>query len=139
MLRPDKEPGRMNKNHSVEANQTPISGQDADRELAKIHGAEIDEDDEPDPKAPIDCPSCGRETPREKDFCVWCNQATSHDAVEEIMAEEQDLRDAILKLIKEDPEVLDDIEKAQDAMTIFENRPDLLQDAKQFREALGDT
>jgi hypothetical protein len=55
------------------------------------------------------------------------------------MAEEQDLRDAILKLIKEDSELLDDIEKAQEAMTIFENRPDLLQDAKQFREALGDT
>ena len=123
----------------VAAHYVSVFGEDADRELAKIHGAEIDEEDEPDPKAPIDCPRCGRETPREKDFCVWCSQATSHDAVEEIMAEEQDLRDAILKLIKEDPEVLDDIEKAQEAMTIFENRPDLLQDAKQFREALGDS
>ena len=39
--------------------------------------------------------------------------ANAHDAVEEIKAEEQDLRDSILTLIKEDPELLDDIEKAQ--------------------------
>jgi hypothetical protein len=123
----------------VAARYVSVFGEDADRELAKIHGAEIDEDDEANPKAPIDCARCGRETPREKDFCVWCSQTTSHDAVEEIMAEEQDLRDAILKLIKEDSELLDDIEKAKEAMTIFENRPDLLQDDKQFREALGDT
>ena len=116
-----------------------VFGEDTDHKLAKIHGAGIDEDDEPDPIAPMDCPRCGKETPREKDFCVWCCQATSHDAVEEIKAEEQDLRDAILKLIKEDPELLDDIEKAQKAMTVFENRPDLLQDAERFREALGDS
>ena len=64
-----------------------------------------------DPNAPMDCPRCGKETPREKDFCVWCGQATSHD----------------------------DIEKAQEAMTVFENRPDLLEDAERFREALGDS
>jgi hypothetical protein len=65
--------------------------------------------------------------------------ANAHDAVEEIKAEEQDLRDSILTLIKEDPELLDDIEKAQEAMTVFENRPDLLEDAERFREALGDS
>jgi integrase len=123
----------------VASRYVSVFGQDADRELAKIHGAEIDEDAEPDPIAPMDCPRCGKETPREKDFCVWCGQATSHDAVEEIKAEEQDLRDSILTLIKEDPELLDDIEKAQEAMTVFENRPDLLEDAERFREALGDS
>ena len=60
------------------------------------------------------------------------------DAAEEIKAEEQDLRDSILTLIKEDPELLDDIERAQEALTVFENRPDLLEDAERFREALSD-
>ena len=123
----------------VASRYVSVFGQDADRELAKIHGAEIDEDAEPDPIAPMDCPRCGKETPRKKDFCVWCGQATSHDAVEEIKAEEQDLRDSILTLIKEDPELLDDIEKAQEAMTVFENRPDLLEDAERFREAMSDS
>ena len=123
----------------VASRYVSVFGQDADRELAKIHGAEIDEDAEPDPIAPMDCPRCGKETPREKDFCVWCGQATSYDTVEEIKAEEQDLRDSILTLIKEDPELLDDIEKAQEAMTVFENRPDLLEDAERFREAMGDS
>jgi hypothetical protein len=45
--------------------------------------------------------------------------ANAHAAVEEIKAEEQDLRDSILTLIKEDPELLDDIEKAQESMTVF--------------------
>ena len=110
---------------------------DGERRVLDVHP--FDEDNEPDPIAPMDCPRCGKETPREKDFCVWCGQATSHDAVEEIKAEEQDLRDSILTLIKEDPELLDDIEKAQEAMTVFENRPDLLEDAERFREAMGDS
>lgn len=59
-------------------------------------------------------------------------------AVEAIKAEEQELRDAVVILIKEDAELLDDIERAQDAVTVFENRPCLLEDAKRFRDALRD-
>jgi integrase len=121
----------------VASRYVSVFGKDADRELAKIHGVDIDEADEPEPKAPMECPRCGRDTPREKDFCVWCDQATSHHAAREIMAEEQDLRDSVLNLIREDPELLDDIERAQDAMTVFEQRPELFEDAKQFREALS--
>jgi hypothetical protein len=76
---------------------------DADRELAKAHGAEIDEDDVPAPIAPMDCPRCRKETAREKDFCVWCGQATAHDAVREIKAEAQDLRDSICRLSRQSP------------------------------------
>ena len=65
--------------------------------------------------------------------------ANAHDAVEEIKAEEQDIRDSILTLIKEDPERLYDIERAQGAMTDFENRPGLLEDAERFRKAVGDS
>ncbi|WP_248895372.1 tyrosine-type recombinase/integrase [Haloplanus halobius] len=121
----------------VASRYVSVFGQDADRELAKVHGVELDDDEEPEPIAPMECPRCGRDTPREKDFCVWCDQATSHDAVQDIKAEEQDLRDSILTLIREDPELLNDIERAQDAMTVFEERPDLFEDAKRFREALG--
>ena len=121
----------------VASRYVSVFGEDADRELARVHGVEIDEDEEPDSIAPIECPRCGKETPREKDFCVWCDQATTHDAVQEIKAEEQNLRTAILTLIKEDPDLLDDIERAQDAMTVFERRPDLFEDAKQFREAVS--
>jgi len=121
----------------VASRYVSVFGQDADRELAKVHGVELDDEEEPEPIAPMECPRCGRDTPREKDFCVWCDQATSHDAVQEIEAEEQNLRDSILTLIREDPDLLDDIERAQDAMTVFEERPDLFEDAKRFREALG--
>lgn len=51
-----------------------IFADDADRELAKIHGLDV-EDDEPDPTAPLECPRCGDQTPRDRDLCVWCGQA----------------------------------------------------------------
>ena len=121
----------------VAARYVSVFGEDADRELAKVHGVEVEEE-EPDPVGPVECPRCGKQTPRDEDFCVWCGQATDHGAIEAVKEEEQDLRDAILTLIREDPELLDDIERAQDAMTVFESRPDLLEDAERFREALSD-
>jgi hypothetical protein len=72
-------------------------------------------------------------------YAILAGRTTSHHAVEEIKAEEQDVRDSILTLIKEDPELLDDIDKAQEAMTVFETRPGLLEDAERFRKALGDS
>ena len=38
---------------------------------------------------------------------------------------------------RKDPELLDDIEKVQEPLTVFENQPDLLKDAERFREALS--
>ena len=120
----------------VAARYVSVFGEEADLELAKVHGVEVEEE-EPEPIAPIECPRCGKDTPRDEAFCVWCKQAVDHGAIEKVKAEEQDLRDAILNLIREDPALLDDIERAQDAMTIFENRPDLFEDAQQFREAMS--
>jgi hypothetical protein len=42
---------------------------------AKVWGKEIEAEDEPDQLDPIDCPPCDKETPRERDLCVWCGQA----------------------------------------------------------------
>lgn len=120
----------------VAARYVSVFGEDADLELAKVHGVEVEEE-EPDPIAPIECPRCGKDTPRDEEFCVWCKQATDYGAIEKVKAEEQDLRNAILRLIREDPALIDDIQSAQDAMTVFEKRPDLFEDAQRFREAVS--
>lgn len=45
-----------------------------------------------------------------KDFCVLCDQVTTHDIVREIKTEEQNLGDAILTLIRDHRALLDEIE-----------------------------
>jgi hypothetical protein len=58
------------------------------REIAKAHGLDIQED-EPDPTGPVSCPRCEQRTPREKDACVWCGQVLSKKAAEKTEAQRQ--------------------------------------------------
>ncbi|MFY4815738.1 site-specific integrase, partial [Haloarcula sp. AONF1] len=47
---------------------------DTNREVARLHGVDIDEEDEPEPTAPVECPRCHQSTPREKTQCIHCQQ-----------------------------------------------------------------
>ncbi|AKH97339.1 integrase family protein [Halanaeroarchaeum sulfurireducens] len=58
-----------------------VFADDADRELARIHGLDIEED-EPEPLAPRTCPRCGEQTPQDRDLCVWCGQALEPEAAD---------------------------------------------------------
>ncbi|MDL5361310.1 site-specific integrase [Halalkalicoccus sp. NIPERK01] len=75
----------------------------SDREIARAHGLDV-EKDEPDPTAPMTCPRCNRETPRENPACMWCGQSQSHEATQRI--EEQ--REAALKSSRIVPEEVAD-------------------------------
>jgi hypothetical protein len=46
-----------------------------------MHGMDVEPEDSGE-VAPLECPRCQRETPRDKSHCVWCNQALSQQAVE---------------------------------------------------------
>lgn len=67
----------------VAARYVSIFAEDADRELARIHGLDV-EADIPDSIAPKTCPRCERETPRDEPLCVWCGQALSPSAAAEV-------------------------------------------------------
>lgn len=58
-----------------------VFAEDADRELARVYGREVEEPDNNE-IAPIECPRCGDETPREKSLCVWCGQALEPGAAD---------------------------------------------------------
>ncbi|EMA39125.1 tyrosine-type recombinase/integrase [Halobiforma nitratireducens] len=75
----------------VAARYISVFGEDSDRELAKLHGVDVSED-EPDPIAPLECTRCGRETPRDEPLCVWCGQAMDPQAAAEL--DEADDREA---------------------------------------------
>lgn len=111
-------------------------GGDADDQYAKLHGQEV-ETEEPEPIGPLNCPRCDKETPRHEDVCVWCGQSLDYDAIENIRAEQRELRDAVLRISQQNPSVLDDFRRARDLTTIFEDDPEIYEDAKQFVETLS--
>jgi hypothetical protein len=112
-------------------------GGEADDEYARIHGVEVEEE-EAEPFGPVECPRCEKQTPRDEDSCVWCGQALDYDAPEQRRAEQREVREAVLRLAKDNPELLDDVQKARDLQTVFEDNPELFEDAQSFAEALSD-
>jgi integrase len=113
-----------------------VFGDANDREIAKAHGVDVEED-KPDPIGPIDCPRCDRETPREQEFCVWCNQALSQGAVEEIREQTRETRADLLRIGQEHPEILDDIASGEDLVRLIDERPETLDEAEALLDALA--
>lgn len=56
-----------------------------EKAYARMHGIEVEsEESDSGPVGPVECPRCHRETPRERDYCMWCEFALTHDAVSEV-------------------------------------------------------
>ena len=89
----------------VASRYVSVFAEDADRELARIHGLDI-EDDESDPTAPRECPRCGEQTPRDRDLCVWCGQALEPGAADRAEALEDILVESLAEATGEDAERL---------------------------------
>ncbi|MEA5406976.1 tyrosine-type recombinase/integrase [Haloarculaceae archaeon H-GB2-1] len=121
----------------VTAHYVAKFGGEADTTYAKLHGKDVEEDD-PDPIGPVDCPRCGKETPRDEDACVWCRQPLEYDTVEARKQEDREVRSAVLRMAKENPDLLDNIEQAREFMDLFEDDPELFADAREFADALSD-
>ncbi|MFB6202496.1 MAG: tyrosine-type recombinase/integrase, partial [Halorhabdus sp.] len=66
----------------VASRYVSVFAEESDRELARVYGAEIEEEASDDEIAPLECPRCGKDTPREKPLCVWCGQALEPGAAE---------------------------------------------------------
>jgi hypothetical protein len=109
----------------------------SDRELARAHGEDIEEE-EPDPIAGVQCPRCGEKTPRSESFCMWCNQAIEHGAVDEIKEDQDQQRRNLLRIAQENPELLESLEDFEPMIEAFGGDPELIQTAQQFNEAVND-
>ena len=112
-------------------------GGESDTEYAKLHGIEVEEG-ETEPLGPIKCPRCEKDTPRDEPKCVWCGQVLDYDAIPELEAQQREVRDTVLRIASENPDMLDDVRRARDLMTVFEDNPDLFEDAQGFIEELSD-
>lgn len=121
---------------SVASRYVSVFGEDSDRELAKLHGKDVDEADEPEPIAPIPCPRCDRENPRDRESCMFCQQALDVEEVAAIRDRQREVRNAALRLVSQRPDLVDEIEATEDLMTIFEDDPELREEADALVDAL---
>jgi hypothetical protein len=109
-------------------------GGEAEDDYARMHGLEVEEE-KSEPIGPVKCPRCGKETPRHEPACVWCKQALDHAGAEALKEEEREVRDAVLRLAKEHPELLDDVQRTRDFSELLEDNPDLFGEAQEFLKA----
>lgn len=121
---------------SVAARYVSVFDKDAERELARIHGRDVEED-EPDPIAPVPCPRCGRDTPRDEEFCVWCDQAIEQGAVEQLKVDERKVQRMLLGAAKGNPELLTEAKNREQVVAALQDNPDLQRQAQQFLDELG--
>jgi integrase len=115
----------------VAARYVSVFGDEADNELAKIHGLDVSED-ESEPIGPVTCPRCDKDTPRDKEFCVWCEQALDPGAVETLKTDERKVQRAIMQFAKDDPSLLEDVEDREQVMAVLEDNPDLQEQVRRF-------
>ena len=112
-------------------------GGESDSQYAQLHGLEVEEEDD-GPTGPVECPRCGRDTPREEPVCMWCSQALDHGAVEDLRQDQDEQRRALLRIAKRNPELLDNLEDIEPVIDAFGGDADLIQAAQQFTEAVGE-
>jgi len=74
-----------------------VFSKDSDREIARIHGVDVDEE-EPDDIAPIECHTCGRKNDRNASFCMQCGQVLDQKAASELDETTDDLNRSLASL-----------------------------------------
>jgi len=113
-------------------------GEDSEAQYARLQGKDV-EVSEPADRDAVDCPRCTRENPPDEQTCMWCGQVLDDfEAAQEIRAEQKEVRNAAFRLVKANPELIDDIEAARDLETVFENNPELFDEVQKFQDALSD-
>lgn len=105
-----------------------------DREIARAHGRDIEED-ETEPLAPIQCHRCGQETPRQRDFCMHCDQVLDQKT-NELVRRVLDMLDEQLVEI-DDPETRREVLSAR---RTIEQKPNVMdpEELHEFASSLAD-
>lgn len=111
-----------------------FSGETQEKQYAAMHGRDVEEDTSKD-VAPLQCPRCGEETPREKDFCVHCNQTLDLETKELLDRVKARLDDELVNA--DDADTRADL---VDARTTIERKPNVMsrEDLHDLASSLSD-
>ena len=108
------------------------------KQYAELQGLEVETEKTKD-RTPLACPRCDKETPRDESFCVWCHQAMEPDAVDDLEKEESAQRRELLRIAKENPELLDAVEEIEPLIEALGGDAKVIKTAQQFVEATEST
>lgn len=86
-----------------------VFAKQADHELAKLHGLEVDEG-ESQHIGPVECPRCGYQEKREAHFCSRCGQAMRVEAAAEVEDAESKVKESYKQADPEDTETMDKLD-----------------------------
>jgi len=75
--------GRVRGSDAVSRYVAAFGEDDAETQYAALNGLDVEQTESAEERAPVTCPRCERETPADKDECMWCNQALSLEAAEQ--------------------------------------------------------
>jgi hypothetical protein len=102
-------------------------GEETAKHVAMADGHSIENFEEPDPIAPLNCPECSRWTTRNLDVCIWCTNEIPEDlhavrhSVQDPKASDEDILDMLL----EDKISVDDLESLRRLEPAIRSRPDI--------------
>lgn len=72
---------------------------------AQLQGVDVGDETGPADHGPVECHRCHRETPRERDFCMWCHAALSFEAAEAVEAADSETAESIAASADDDVEI----------------------------------
>jgi hypothetical protein len=98
----------------------------SDREVARAHGMEVEED-EPDRVAAVVCDRCGERTPAPEPFCTWCHQALEQGTVTEVEEIQNKHRRQLMRVAKENPELLDTLDEREPVVEAVGGDPQVVE------------
>jgi integrase len=103
-------------------------------QYAELQGLDVETEKTVD-RTPLTCPRCGKQTPQDEPFCVWCHQAMEPQAVDELEKEETKQRRELLRIAKENPEMLEAVEDLEPLIDTLGGDSEVIQTARQFVDA----
>lgn len=87
-----------------------FTGETQEKQYAAMHGIEVEQESTKE-VAPVTCPRCEKETPRERDFCIHCNQALDLEAKQLLDSVGEALDDRVVE--SNDPDERRDLIRAR--------------------------
>jgi len=103
----DDRQGRVRGSEHTARYHARFSDQSNEAAYARLHGIDVESDQELLETSPVECPRCHRETPRHEDFCMFCQHALSFDAVEEDESFDDAMVDGVAQTARGDVDVED--------------------------------
>jgi len=116
----------------IPARYVHLSGREIDAEYGRIHGITDKEEPTISRLTPTNCPRCDKSIPPDAQFCYMCGMALTVEAVRDIEEKERELAVDFSSAAKEDPKLLDDMQKFAGMLRLIEENPDLLDTVKKL-------